>query len=112
MHSISGSSIAGKYERELVVILKPARRNRSMVAFSRLPLGMPSLSFIDRPLPDRRNGPGSPPSGRPSTFERSSFGSARDKRRDRALPLSLAAHPYRNRSRFPLQQDDARMFRP
>src|SRR5713101_7701729 len=46
IHSISGSSIAGKYERELVVIWKPARRNNSTVAFSRLPLGIPNFSFI------------------------------------------------------------------
>jgi len=29
-----------------VVMEKPARRNRSMVAFSRLPLGIPRLSFM------------------------------------------------------------------
>ena len=29
-----------------MVMLKPARRKRSTVAFSRLPLGMPSLSFM------------------------------------------------------------------
>ena len=46
MHSISGSSITGKYERLEVVTLKPARRNRSMVAFSRLPLGMPSFRIM------------------------------------------------------------------
>ena len=60
MHSISGSSMAGKYERLLVVMVKPARRNRSMVAFSRLPLGMPSLSFmacLRRPRRDRRRAP-------------------------------------------------------
>src|SRR5216684_802306 len=50
MHSISGSSIAGKYERLLVVIWKPARRNSSTVAFSRLPLGIPSLSFMLAPV--------------------------------------------------------------
>src|ERR1700682_4518675 len=47
MQSISGSSIAGKYERLLMVIWNPARRNNSTVAFSRLPLGIPSFSFIN-----------------------------------------------------------------
>ena len=46
MHSISGSSITGKYERLLVVMLKPARRNSSMVALSRLPLGIPSFRIM------------------------------------------------------------------
>src|SRR5690349_11754318 len=53
MHSISGSSIAGKYERLLMVIWNPARRNNSTVAFSRLPLGIPSLSFINSIPVDR-----------------------------------------------------------
>ena len=34
------------YERLLVAIWKPARRNRSTVAFSRLPFGIPSFSFM------------------------------------------------------------------
>src|SRR5271170_5128260 len=34
-------------------MLKPARRNRSMVAFSRLPLGIPSLSFMSVPVDAR-----------------------------------------------------------
>src|SRR5262249_10157093 len=37
---------AGKYERLLTVIWNPARRKRSTVAVSRLPLGIPSFSFI------------------------------------------------------------------
>src|SRR6266566_3705672 len=49
MHSISGSSMLGKYDRLLVVMTKPARRNRSMVAFSRLPFGMPSFSIYALP---------------------------------------------------------------
>src|SRR6266851_1313575 len=53
MHSISGSSIAGKYERLLIVIWNPARRNSSTVAFSRLPLGIPSFSFINSVPVDR-----------------------------------------------------------
>src|ERR1035438_2467861 len=58
MHSISGSSMLAKYDRLLVVMTYPARRNRSTVAFSRLPLGMPSFSFtpcLRRPLWDRRS---------------------------------------------------------
>ena len=46
MQWISGSSTTGKYERLEVVTLKPARLSRSMVAFSRLPLGMPSFRIM------------------------------------------------------------------
>src|SRR5207248_11035705 len=53
MHSISGSSIAGKYERLLVVIWNPARRNNSTVAFSRLPFGIPNFNFMESVPVDR-----------------------------------------------------------
>src|SRR5262245_42947106 len=46
MHSISGSSIVGKYERELTYTLNPARPNNCTVESWREPFGMPSLSFI------------------------------------------------------------------
>src|SRR3989442_11321001 len=46
MHSISSSSITGKYERGLTLISYPARRKSSSVASCRLPLGNPNLSFM------------------------------------------------------------------
>src|SRR5262245_27440810 len=48
MHSISGSSIVGKYDRVLTYTLKPARAKRWIVASCREPFGMPSFSFISR----------------------------------------------------------------
>src|SRR5579872_3121893 len=52
MHSISSSSMEGKYERELTVISYPARRNSPTEASCRLPLGNPNFStFIsDSPI--------------------------------------------------------------
>src|SRR6202023_815953 len=46
MQSISGSSMPGKYDRELTYRLKPARANSWIVASWSEPFGMPSLSFI------------------------------------------------------------------
>ena len=46
MHSISGSSTVGKYDRELTYRLKPARAKSCTVASCREPFGMPSLSFM------------------------------------------------------------------
>ena len=38
--------MVGKYDRELIYTLNPARAKSCTVAFSNEPLGMPSLSFI------------------------------------------------------------------
>src|SRR5258707_11365853 len=46
MHSMSGSSIVGKYERELTYRLNAARANSWMVASCKEPFGIPSFSFI------------------------------------------------------------------
>src|SRR5439155_5323840 len=46
MHSISGSSIVGKYDRVLTYTLKPARANSWIVASCNEPFGMPSFNFI------------------------------------------------------------------
>src|SRR5258708_1113470 len=45
MHSISTSSICGKYERPLAKMRQPARSNSATVASSRLPLGIARLSL-------------------------------------------------------------------
>ena len=95
--------MAGKYDRELVVMLKPARRNRSIVAFSRLPLGMPSLSFIcfrRIQLWDRRWAFPIPRSSRFHRFCRSSFHSRYGRRRGRAIRPGSGANRRRNRFRW------------
>src|SRR6266567_8151060 len=46
MHSISSSSMTGKYERGFTVISYPARRKSWSEASSRLPLGSPNFNFM------------------------------------------------------------------